>query len=103
MSLFDPPGHLVRELVGIALAEDLGEAIGCGAHVSALRRTATGGFRLAQAVTLDALAALTEVERDRLLLPADAIRFERFGHFLQNELEKMVQIEGGTQRDADFP
>src|SRR5450631_546439 len=54
------------------LAEDLGEAIGCGAHVSALRRTATGGFGIAEAVTLDALAALSDEGRDRLLLPADA-------------------------------
>jgi tRNA pseudouridine55 synthase len=55
-----------------ALAEDLGEAVGCGAHVSALRRTATGGFRVADAVTLEALAALPDEERDRMLLPADA-------------------------------
>src|SRR5436305_128099 len=49
-----------------------GEAVGCGAHVSALRRTATGGFRVADAVTLEALAALSAEARDRLLLPADA-------------------------------
>jgi tRNA pseudouridine55 synthase len=55
-----------------ALAEDLGEAVGCGAHVSALRRTVTGGFRVADAVTLEALAALPDEARDRLLLPADA-------------------------------
>ncbi len=55
-----------------ALAEDLGEVVGCGAHVTVLRRTATGGFRIAEAVTLDALAALPDAERDRLLLPADA-------------------------------
>lgn len=55
-----------------ALAEDLGEAVGCGAHVSALRRTATGGFRIADAVTLEALAALSNEALDRALLPADA-------------------------------
>ncbi len=55
-----------------AIAEDLGEAVGCGAHVTALRRTTTGSFRIADAVTLDALAALAEADRDRLLLPADA-------------------------------
>ena len=55
-----------------ALAEDLGEVAGCGAHVSALRRTATGGFRVGDAVTLEALAALPDADRDRLLLPADA-------------------------------
>ncbi len=55
-----------------ALAEDIGEAVGCGAHVSALRRTATGGFRIADAVTLEALTALPEAARQALLLPADA-------------------------------
>ena len=55
------------------LAEDFGAALGCGAHLSALRRTATGAFDLVQATTLDALAAMTEEGRDALLRPADAI------------------------------
>jgi tRNA pseudouridine55 synthase len=55
-----------------ALAEDLGEALGCGAHVTTLRRFATGGFHISEAVTLDALAAVPDADRDRLLLPADA-------------------------------
>lgn len=37
------------------LAQDIGEHLGCGAHLVALRRTAAGPFDLAQAVTLDAL------------------------------------------------
>jgi tRNA pseudouridine55 synthase len=36
------------------LAEDIGEALGCGAHLSALRRTASGRFNVAQAATLRA-------------------------------------------------
>ena len=55
------------------LAEDIGAALGCGAHLGGLRRTATGAFELSQAVTLDALQALTEAERDTLLRPSDAI------------------------------
>ncbi len=55
-----------------ALAEDLGDAVGCGAHVTELRRTTTGNFSVTDAVTLDALATLAEGDRDRLLLPADA-------------------------------
>jgi tRNA pseudouridine55 synthase len=54
------------------LAEDLGEALGCGAHLSALRRTATGAFDLADAITLDALGELELADRDRRLLPVDA-------------------------------
>lgn len=55
------------------LAEDIGTALGCGAHLGGLRRTATGAFELSQAVDLDALQALTEAERDALLRPSDAI------------------------------
>ena len=55
------------------LAEDLGEALGCGAHLAGLRRTATGGFDIAEAHTLDRLAALDDAERDALLLPTDAL------------------------------
>jgi tRNA pseudouridine55 synthase len=41
-----------------ALAADLGRALGPGAHLSALRRLASGPFRLAEAVGLEELAAL---------------------------------------------
>ena len=39
-----------------SLAHDLGQALGCGAHLSQLRRTQAGEFRLSEAVTLDELA-----------------------------------------------
>jgi tRNA pseudouridine55 synthase len=44
------PGTYIR-----ALARDLGEALGCGGHLVALRRTASGGFDLRSAVSGDAL------------------------------------------------
>jgi len=40
------------------LAEDIGEALGCGAHVARLRRTAAGPFRVVEAVTLEELERL---------------------------------------------
>jgi len=55
------------------LAQDIGEALGCGAHLAALCRTASGALRLDDALTLDQLAALSEPERDALLQPADAL------------------------------
>jgi tRNA pseudouridine55 synthase len=55
------------------LAEDIGAALGCGAHLAALRRTASGSLGLAGAVTPDALAALDETQRDARLLPPDAL------------------------------
>ena len=54
------------------LAEDIGAALGCGAHLSALRRTASGRFRVDDALTLAALENLAmEARQQRLLaLPA---------------------------------
>lgn len=57
------------------LAEDLGELLGCGAFVSALRRLAAGPFGLDSAATLeqlDALARSGPAALDALLLPADS-------------------------------
>ena len=55
------------------LAEDIGESLGCGAHLSALRRTGSGALRVEQAVTLEQLQAMDEAQRDALLAPADAL------------------------------
>lgn len=50
------------------LAQDIGEDLGCGAHLSALRRVAAGRFRLEDAVTLERLGEMAERQRrDRLL------------------------------------
>jgi tRNA pseudouridine55 synthase len=54
------------------LAEDIAGALGSCAHLSALRRTASGPFKLADALTLEALQAMDEPARDRRLLPPDA-------------------------------
>ena len=53
------------------LAEDIGEALGCGAHLGGLRRTASGRFRIEHAATLEALAE--PEERRRRLLPLAAL------------------------------
>ena len=59
-----------------SLAEDLGRAIGCGAFVSALRRTRAGPFGIEDSMTLNALEALKGAgesgQLDTLLLPTDA-------------------------------
>ena len=55
------------------LAEDIGEALGCGAHLSALRRTASGPLDLARAVTLIELETLDEAARLALLLSPDRL------------------------------
>ena len=55
------------------LAEDIGEALGCGAYLTALRRTLTGGFRVDQALTLEQLEGMTLEQRDAALLPSDSL------------------------------
>lgn len=55
------------------LGEDIGEALGCGAHLSALRRIRTGGFYANQCVSLEALEAMTEEQRLACLLPVEAL------------------------------
>jgi len=55
------------------LAEDIGAMLGCGAHLTGLRRTRTGPLRLDRAVTLEQIAALDEDARASLLNPADIL------------------------------
>lgn len=55
------------------LAEDIGAALGCGAHLTALRRTRVGELRIADALTLERLEALEPVARDACLLGLDRL------------------------------
>ncbi|MEO7953800.1 MAG: tRNA pseudouridine(55) synthase TruB, partial [Polaromonas sp.] len=55
------------------LGEDIGEALGCGAHLGFLRRIETGGFTAAQCVTLEALEAMSEAGREACLLPPQSL------------------------------
>jgi tRNA pseudouridine55 synthase len=50
-----------------SLAHDLGQALGCGAHLEALRRTRAGRFRVEDAVTLDMLEAAGPASAERVL------------------------------------
>lgn len=57
---YEPPDLTLRVAASSgtyirSLAHDLGEALGAGGHITALRRTAVGEFTLAEAVALDAL------------------------------------------------
>lgn len=61
-------GTYIRTLV-----EDIGSAIGCGAHVEVLRRTTVAGFPVEQAVTLDALETMTPEARLACLRPMDSM------------------------------
>lgn len=60
-------GTYVRSLV-----RDLGEALGCGAHVAELRRLWVDPFRAPRMFTIEALGAMNEADRERCLLPVEA-------------------------------
>jgi len=55
------------------LGEDIGAALGCGAHLQDLRRTRVGNLSIDDALTLDLLADKPESERSCLLAPVDAL------------------------------
>ena len=55
------------------LAEDIGEALGCGAHLASLRRIGVGELSIDNSITLDALEAMTLSERRKVLKPLDAL------------------------------
>jgi tRNA pseudouridine55 synthase len=54
-----------------SIAHDAGQALGCGAFLKTLRRTASGDFKIESARTLEQLAALAEAGRfDEAVIPA---------------------------------
>ena len=57
-----------------SIAHDIGQVLGCGAHLSELRRTSSGPFELRQARTLEELAALSaEGRMAEALIPAQEL------------------------------
>jgi tRNA pseudouridine55 synthase len=83
------------------LGEDVGEALGCGAHLSALRRIGTGGFDIAQCVTLEALEAMTEEERLACLMPVDSLLSDHTVLMLDDE--NAGRFLSGVRRRGDWP
>ncbi|MCK6424830.1 MAG: tRNA pseudouridine(55) synthase TruB [Burkholderiaceae bacterium] len=89
------------------LAEDLGERLGCGAHLAGLVRTSAGPLSLAEAVSLDALLAMDDEERlARLRAPdvllADWPRVElslaEAGRFLSGARRRLDQPDAAHLR-----
>jgi tRNA pseudouridine55 synthase len=52
-----------------SLAHDLGQKLGCGAHLAALRRTASGKFDVANAMPLDEILKLTTAGLEKRVIP----------------------------------
>jgi tRNA pseudouridine55 synthase len=55
------------------LAEDIGSALGCGAHLVGLRRTAIAHFELGNSYTLQQLTGMNDEERDACILPLESL------------------------------
>ena len=52
------------------LAHDLGQRLGCGAHLSALRRMSSGNLNVSRAVTIEQLQKMSFLEVEKVLIPA---------------------------------
>jgi tRNA pseudouridine55 synthase len=52
-----------------SIAHDLGQKLGCGAHLTTLRRSVSGKFDVADATKLDAVLNLTTAELEKRVIP----------------------------------
>jgi tRNA pseudouridine55 synthase len=103
----DRPEHLVIDVSCSkgtyirTLAEDLGELLGCGAHLAALQRTGSGPVFLADAIGLEDLLACTEAQREARLLPPDVLL--RHWPALHLHAEDAGRFLSGMRRRVDHP
>lgn len=92
-------GTYIRSLV-----EDIGEALGCGAHVTQLRRTKAAGFSLDQALDVAELEARREAGEslDPLLVPVDAALTE-FPKILLQDAQIVSILNGQPVKMTGHP
>lgn len=83
-----------------ALARDLGECLGCGAHLQSLRRTAVGSLCLDTAVSLDALLDAPASLTTHLLPPEVAI-----AHLPRVDLDEVAaeRVRNGLAIESSYP
>ncbi len=81
------------------LAEDIGQALGCGAYLQGLRRTAIAQFHLDNAYTLDQLEAMDAEQRDACLLPVDCLLPDMPG--VELDAQQVRRIAQGQQLDLE--
>ncbi len=86
---FDIEVHCSKGTYIRILVEDIGKAVGCGAHVLSLRRIAVGPYNISAAVTIEHLRQLSEAGEAHLddqLLPVDSM----LGHFPEIEMNESL-------------
>ena len=70
----------------------MGKALGVGAHLSSLKRVGVGELDIANAMTLEELEAIPELERAKVLMPLDALLQSCPAvHLAQVEAQRFVQ------------
>jgi len=83
------------------LGEDIGNALGCGAFLSALRRVKSGSFEIDNCISLEALEAFPEAERQKPLHPVDILLDSHQAIILQ--AEDAGRFLSGLRRRGDWP
>ncbi|HNI84443.1 MAG: tRNA pseudouridine(55) synthase TruB [Rubrivivax sp.] len=96
MIVFCSKGTYIR-----TLGEDIGEALGCGGHLSALRRVATGPFDQHQCVTLEQLEAMDEPARLACLRPPEVLLADHLPITLP--AEEAGRFLSGMRRRGPWP
>ncbi len=82
------------------LGEDIGQALGCGGHLSFLRRLQTGPFTLGECVGLEQIELLTDRERVRALQPIECLLQ---GHSrIELDAENAGRFLSGLRRRGDW-
>lgn len=83
------------------LGEDLGAALGCGAHLIALRRVATGPFAADDCISLERLEQLPETDRVRHLRPVECLLPEHIP--VELSPEEAGRFLSGARRRGHWP
>jgi tRNA pseudouridine55 synthase len=83
------------------LGEDIAEALGCGGHLSALRRVATGPFVETDCVTLEDLTAMDEPQREARLKPVPCLLSDHTAVTL--DAENAGRFLSGVRRRGAWP
>ena len=83
------------------LGEDIAEALGCGGHLSALRRVATGPFDESGCVTLEDLTAMDEPQREARLMPVSCLLGDHTVVTL--DAENAGRFLSGVRRRGEWP
>lgn len=83
------------------LGEDIGAALGCGAHLSFLRRIETGAIHVSRCVTLAQLESMTELERLACVAPPELLLAEHVPVILGHE--DSARFLSGVRRRGAWP